>query len=171
MTPLRSSSRRVGLALGVLTILMLAVGCSSSDEPHRRFEYQLSFKGPHLVQRDGSIPFWTHGGREYCLCIHLEHLIQCDSHFAWPWWQVSFKAHLLTAWFWYHLVHHAMSREVRPTFPFASKNVFIVSLAECYYAALNAALQLNKKKRVQPGEVACCLFQVAKTKCSTYQSF
>ncbi|KAI0227060.1 Protein ERGIC-53 [Lamellibrachia satsuma] len=32
------------------------------DEPHRRFEYKLSFKGPHLVQRDGSIPFWTHGG-------------------------------------------------------------------------------------------------------------
>ena len=66
MTPaLRISSRKVGLALEILTILVLAVGSSGSDEPQRRFEYQLSFKGPHLVQRDGSIPFWTHGGREY----------------------------------------------------------------------------------------------------------
>ena len=59
------------LALGsgsvvVLTIVIIAVcGAIGPDEPHRRFEYKLSFKGPHLVQRDGSIPFWTHGGREY----------------------------------------------------------------------------------------------------------
>ncbi|XP_077353460.1 protein ERGIC-53 [Festucalex cinctus] len=30
--------------------------------PHRRFEYKCSFKGPHLVQADGSIPFWIHMG-------------------------------------------------------------------------------------------------------------
>jgi len=30
---------------------------------HRRFEYKLSFKGPNLVQRDGTIPFWEHFGR------------------------------------------------------------------------------------------------------------
>lgn len=28
----------------------------------RRFEYKLSFKGPHLVFKDGTIPFWEHGG-------------------------------------------------------------------------------------------------------------
>lgn len=28
----------------------------------RRFEYKLSFKGPHLVFKDGSVPFWEHGG-------------------------------------------------------------------------------------------------------------
>ena len=33
--------------------------------PHKRFEYKLSFKGPHLVQRDGTIPFWDHGGRKW----------------------------------------------------------------------------------------------------------
>ncbi|XP_077593501.1 protein ERGIC-53 [Stigmatopora nigra] len=30
--------------------------------PHRRFEYKHSFKGPHLVQDDGTIPFWTYTG-------------------------------------------------------------------------------------------------------------
>ncbi len=30
----------------------------------RRFEYKLSFKGPHLVFKDGTIPFWDHGGSE-----------------------------------------------------------------------------------------------------------
>ena len=28
----------------------------------KRFEYKLSFKGPHLVFKDGTIPFWTHSG-------------------------------------------------------------------------------------------------------------
>ncbi len=28
----------------------------------RRFEYKLSFKGPHLVFKDGTIPFWEQGG-------------------------------------------------------------------------------------------------------------
>ncbi|NWW93146.1 LMAN1 protein, partial [Rhynochetos jubatus] len=30
--------------------------------PHRRFEYKYSFKGPHLVQEDGTVPFWLHTG-------------------------------------------------------------------------------------------------------------
>ena len=28
----------------------------------KRFEYKLSFKGPHLVFKDGTIPFWHHSG-------------------------------------------------------------------------------------------------------------
>ena len=28
----------------------------------KRFEYKLSFKGPHLMFKDGTIPFWEHGG-------------------------------------------------------------------------------------------------------------
>ncbi|ESO01927.1 hypothetical protein HELRODRAFT_122015, partial [Helobdella robusta] len=28
----------------------------------RRFEYKLSFKGPHLVLKDGTVPFWDHYG-------------------------------------------------------------------------------------------------------------
>uniref|UniRef100_A0A8C4U8S5 Lectin, mannose binding 1 n=1 Tax=Falco tinnunculus TaxID=100819 RepID=A0A8C4U8S5_FALTI len=30
--------------------------------PHHRFEYKYSFKGPHLVQADGTVPFWVHMG-------------------------------------------------------------------------------------------------------------
>jgi mannose-binding lectin 1 len=28
----------------------------------KRFEYKLSFKGPHLAFKDGTVPFWTFGG-------------------------------------------------------------------------------------------------------------
>ncbi|CAG5130562.1 unnamed protein product [Candidula unifasciata] len=34
----------------------------SAQAPKRRFEYKLSFKGPHLVQRDNSVPFWEYFG-------------------------------------------------------------------------------------------------------------
>ncbi|XP_076241591.1 lectin, mannose binding protein ergic53 [Calliopsis andreniformis] len=30
--------------------------------PHRKFEYQYSFKPPYLAQKDGSVPFWEYGG-------------------------------------------------------------------------------------------------------------
>ncbi|XP_012724451.2 protein ERGIC-53 [Fundulus heteroclitus] len=41
----------------------VAAGGSAAEEPpHRRFEYKYSFKGPHLSQSDGSIPFWIHSG-------------------------------------------------------------------------------------------------------------
>ncbi|XP_022084593.1 protein ERGIC-53-like [Acanthaster planci] len=33
--------------------------------PHRRFEYKHSFKGPHLMQKDGSVPFWQYGGSAF----------------------------------------------------------------------------------------------------------
>ncbi|KAM6471300.1 protein ERGIC-53 [Liasis olivaceus] len=37
-------------------------GAPAPVGPHRRFEYKYSFKGPHLVQSDGSVPFWVHTG-------------------------------------------------------------------------------------------------------------
>lgn len=32
-----------------------------------RFEYKFSFKGPHLINKSGQVPFWTVGGskRQY----------------------------------------------------------------------------------------------------------
>lgn len=35
---------------------------TQAELPHRRFEYKYSFKGPHLVQSDGTVPFWAHAG-------------------------------------------------------------------------------------------------------------
>lgn len=42
------------------------IGASTPEEPpHRRFEYKYSFKGPHLSQSDGSVPFWIHTGSKF----------------------------------------------------------------------------------------------------------
>jgi len=50
----------------VLTVFfsVLALCCLADTQSsfRRKFEYKLSFKGPHLVQRDGTIPFWEHFG-------------------------------------------------------------------------------------------------------------
>ena len=52
-------------------ILILFLWCVSSlantetvfvDSVEKRFEYKLSFKGPYLVLRNGSVPFWEHHG-------------------------------------------------------------------------------------------------------------
>ena len=46
-------------------LLLLVHTCLNAFVPHniqRRFEYKLSFKGPHLVFKDGTIPFWEHSG-------------------------------------------------------------------------------------------------------------
>lgn len=41
-----------------------AVICANANLPKIRFEYKYSFKGPHLVQKDRSIPFWEYQGGE-----------------------------------------------------------------------------------------------------------
>ncbi|XP_067871245.1 protein ERGIC-53-like [Heterodontus francisci] len=51
------------LPLVSLVCLISAPTCSQRvEQPHRRFEYKYSFKGPHLVLQDSTIPFWTHYG-------------------------------------------------------------------------------------------------------------
>jgi len=64
---------------------------AAGDLPHRRFEYKYSFKGPHLTQSDGRIPFWIHTGSKFidgCLsvwslssiCFSVCHLSVCLVH-------------------------------------------------------------------------------------------
>nr|KAI8752121.1 protein ERGIC-53-like [Biomphalaria glabrata] len=43
-------------------VLLIVFLCVLAQAPKRRFEYKLSFKGPHLVQRDNSVPFWEYFG-------------------------------------------------------------------------------------------------------------
>lgn len=43
----------------------IAAAASTADAPNRRFEYKYSFKGPHLSQADGNIPFWVHSGSKF----------------------------------------------------------------------------------------------------------
>lgn len=49
---------RVFAFLVLAPLIMIADG----NDRHVKFEYKFSFKGPHLVNKDGSIPFWSHGG-------------------------------------------------------------------------------------------------------------
>jgi hypothetical protein len=55
-----------------LTIYSSMVVISAFTDPSvlnpqltKRFEYKLSFKGPHLAFKDGTVPFWTFGGSKY----------------------------------------------------------------------------------------------------------
>uniref|UniRef100_A0A8C3UUX2 Lectin, mannose binding 1 n=1 Tax=Catharus ustulatus TaxID=91951 RepID=A0A8C3UUX2_CATUS len=50
------------LALGRPAISGAQATEGAAAAPHRRFEYKYSFKGPHLVQADGTVPFWVHTG-------------------------------------------------------------------------------------------------------------
>ncbi|XP_066566878.1 protein ERGIC-53 isoform X1 [Amia ocellicauda] len=56
----------VAASLLILTLIFDLISADvapgSEDAPHRRFEYKYSFKGPHLAQSDGTIPFWVHTG-------------------------------------------------------------------------------------------------------------
>ncbi|OXB60775.1 hypothetical protein ASZ78_016826 [Callipepla squamata] len=58
--------RRVAVLSALVAAVLLGLGRAAAAEgsagPHRRFEYKYSFKGPHLVQADGTVPFWAHTG-------------------------------------------------------------------------------------------------------------
>lgn len=72
-TAQRPTASARALTLTFLTAIILnrgvadvSPGASASEElPHRRFEYKYSFKGPHLSQPDGGIPFWIHSGSKF----------------------------------------------------------------------------------------------------------
>lgn len=55
------------------------------EPPHRRFEYKYSFKGPHLSQSDGSVPFWIHTGSKF--------VPSCEHHQPVPkhWFTATFQ--------------------------------------------------------------------------------
>lgn len=47
----------------VALVVILALSSILCEEGrHSRFEYKHSFKGPHLVNKQGNVPFWTHYG-------------------------------------------------------------------------------------------------------------
>ena len=50
-----------GRILKLLSVLMVLCHCQEA-QLNKRFEYKHSFKGPHLVQKDRTVPFWTYVG-------------------------------------------------------------------------------------------------------------
>jgi len=61
---------------GVISLLFLSSISLASvpSERHVKFQYKHSFKGPHLVNKDGAIPFWNHGGSKYPLFCQVNSL-------------------------------------------------------------------------------------------------
>lgn len=49
-------------SVGFLLFLFRFSLASVPGERQVKFQYKHSFKGPHLVNKDGAIPFWNHGG-------------------------------------------------------------------------------------------------------------
>ncbi|XP_017348780.1 protein ERGIC-53 isoform X2 [Ictalurus punctatus] len=56
------AAQRCLLLVSVLFHCSVRCETATEEPPHRRFEYKYSFKGPHLTQSDGMIPFWVHTG-------------------------------------------------------------------------------------------------------------
>jgi len=48
--------------LCAVALFIICINEIVANQPHKRFEYKLSFKPPYLAQRDGSVPFWEYGG-------------------------------------------------------------------------------------------------------------
>merc|ERR1719223_2170908 len=57
----------VRLLIGFILALIVNESFGFTDvATTKRFEYKLSFKGPHLTFKDGSVPFWEHSGSAIC---------------------------------------------------------------------------------------------------------
>jgi len=42
---------------------------------HTRFEYKHSFKGPHLVNKQGHIPFWNYYGSKIAIYLSSSYIL------------------------------------------------------------------------------------------------
>lgn len=73
--------RRVLLCLCILLAFCCIAETQSSYR--RKFEYKLSFKGPHLVQTDGTIPFWEHFGSMLVFLIMPYVYVQGTTGVSW----------------------------------------------------------------------------------------
>eukprot|EP00794_Sanderia_malayensis_P019390 gene19390-21315_t len=52
---------RILLAINLILALFALVQADNGRR-HTRYEYKFSFKGPHLVNKQGNVPFWKHYG-------------------------------------------------------------------------------------------------------------
>lgn len=65
------AAQRCLLLVSVLFHCSVRCETATEEPPHRRFEYKYSFKGPHLTQSDGMIPFWVHTGSKFSSPVGL----------------------------------------------------------------------------------------------------
>lgn len=50
------------IVCAILTVFLLDYAAGQSQ--YRRLEYKYSFKGPYIVLKDNTVPFWDVGGRK-----------------------------------------------------------------------------------------------------------
>ncbi|KAK3732287.1 hypothetical protein QZH41_014423 [Actinostola sp. cb2023] len=51
-----------GSLLAFLLLFFPSLLRADSGERHVKYEYKYSFKGPHLMNKEGQVPFWAYGG-------------------------------------------------------------------------------------------------------------
>ena len=69
----------------ILTLYSVIIVTSAFTDPSainpqlvKRFEYKLSFKGPHLAFKDGTVPFWAFGGsKSYFIRTNIFYSFYC----------------------------------------------------------------------------------------------
>ncbi|GAB1604355.1 protein ERGIC-53-like [Argonauta hians] len=76
--------------VSLTSLILILFVCSqptmvSASVPRLRFEYKLSFKGPHLIQKDKSIPFWEYGGDAIAGDENIRVTTSLKSKKGWVW--------------------------------------------------------------------------------------
>lgn len=51
--------------LSFLVLVFPSLLIAETGERHVKYEYKYSFKGPHLMNKQGQVPFWSFGGSKY----------------------------------------------------------------------------------------------------------
>ena len=60
------------ISLVILMVAHSAIGLLPQlHQVHSKFQFKHSFKGPHLVDSKGNIPFWSYGGSKCSKFIRL----------------------------------------------------------------------------------------------------
>ncbi|XP_045620916.1 protein ERGIC-53 isoform X2 [Procambarus clarkii] len=82
-----------------LTILLPLICYTNAQNPHKRFEYKYSFKGPYLAQKDNQVPFWQYSGNAIASeeSVRITPSLRSQKGQIWTknptnfeWWEVDF---------------------------------------------------------------------------------
>ncbi|KAK8745592.1 hypothetical protein OTU49_000277, partial [Cherax quadricarinatus] len=82
-----------------LTLLLPLLYLTTAQNPHRRFEYKYSFKGPYLAQKDNQVPFWQYSGNAIASeeSVRITPSLRSQKGQIWTknptnfeWWEVDF---------------------------------------------------------------------------------
>ncbi|CAI9732606.1 protein ERGIC-53-like isoform X2 [Octopus vulgaris] len=73
------------ISLTLIVVVWSTAPMVSASVPRLRFEYKLSFKGPHLIQKDKSIPFWEYGGDAIAGDENIRVTTSLKSKKGWVW--------------------------------------------------------------------------------------